>query len=141
MDTLDSSVLISVKPQFSHLIAKGEKTVELRKKVPANLSGRKVFVYSTYPDARIIGFFEAQTVESLPIMDLWERVRACAGIKKEEFFAYYAEKEEGYAIFFHEFVQLDNPVTLETLRERNPGFVPPQNYHYINPDDFLGVVV
>ena len=139
METLDSSVLISVKPQFSHLIAKGEKTVELRKKVPANLSGRKVFVYSTYPDARIIGFFEAKTVESLPIVDLWERVRACAGIKKEDFFDYYAEKEEGYAIFFHEFIQLDCPVTLETLRERNPGFVPPQNYYYINPISLLGL--
>lgn len=139
MDTLDSSVLISVKPQFSQLIAKGKKTVELRKKVPANLSGRKVYVYSTCPDARIIGFFEAKDVESLPIVDLWERVRAFAGMKREDFFAYYAEKEEGYAIFFHEFIKLETPVTLKTLRERKPGFVPPQNYHYINPDELLGM--
>lgn len=138
MDTLGSSVLISVKPQFSQLIANGKKTVELRKKVPANLSGRKVFIYSTSPEAKIIGFFEANAVESLPIADLWERVRASAGIKKKDFFSYYAEKEEGYAIFFHKFIQLDTPVTLEDIRERNPGFVPPQNYHYINPCELLG---
>jgi len=135
---LDSSVLISVRPQFSQQIVRGEKTVELRKKVPANLSGKKVFIYSTCPDARIIGFFEAKEVESLPILELWERVQAYAGIAKKDFLDYYAEKEEGYAIFFHEFVELENPITLEALRERNPGFVPPQNYHYIDPDELLG---
>ena len=139
MDTLDSSVLISVKLQFSQLIVTGKKTVELRKKIPANLPGRKVYVYSTCPDAKIIGFFEVQSVESLPIVKLWERVRALAGMKEEDFFAYYTEKEQGYAIFFHEFVELKTPVTLEALRKRNPGFVPPQNYHYINPNELLGM--
>ena len=135
------SVLISVKPQFSQLIANGKKTVELRKKIPANLIGRKVYVYSTCPDARIIGFFEVQAVETLPIEELWERVCTLAGMKKEDFFAYYANKEEGHAIFFHKFVELKNPVTLKTLRKHNPSFVPPQNYHYINPIEFLGVAL
>lgn len=138
MDKLDSSVLISVKPQFSQLIAAGKKTVELRKKVPANLAGRKVYVYSTCPDARIIGFFEAKAVESLPITELWERVRAVAGMEEKDFFAYYSEKEKGYAIFFHNFIKLKKPISLSTLRKCKPGFVPPQNYHYINPDELFG---
>ena len=138
MGKLRRSVLISVKPKFSQLIVSGEKTVELRKRVPANLAGRTVYVYSTCPEAKIIGFFEAKKVENLPVSELWDRVRTEAGMEKEAFFDYYAEKEEGYAIFFHQFIVFDDPITLHDLRERNPGFVPPQNYHYIDPEKLLG---
>ena len=139
MDKLKRSVLISIKPKFSQLIVNGKKTVELRKKVPANLAGRTVYVYSTCPEAKIIGFFQANRVEILPVSELWDRVRTEAGMEKEAFFDYYAEKEVGYAIFFHRFIVFDDPISLHVLRERNPGFVPPQNYHYIDPGDLFGL--
>ncbi|WP_165076918.1 MULTISPECIES: ASCH domain-containing protein [unclassified Desulfovibrio] len=137
MNRFDSPVLISVKPHFSQLIADGKKTVELRKKIPANLIGRMVYIYSTRPDAKIIGFFEVKAVEYLPIEDLWLRVRAVACMNENDFFSYYSKKTTGYAIFFQEFVSLKKPISLCTLRKRKPGFIPPQNYHYINPDELL----
>ena len=71
MKTSHEHILISVKPQFSRLIANGDKTVELRKKIPDNLSGKRVYIYSTCPEAKVIGFSEANSVENLPIRELW----------------------------------------------------------------------
>lgn len=131
-------ILISVKPQFSRLIANGDKTVELRKRIPDNLSGKRVYIYSTCPEAQVIGFFEADTVESLPIDMLWEKVKTISGMNHDDFFSYYEGKSKGYAIFFKKFVKLKKPVTLEAIRKQHPGFVPPQSFRYIIPAQLFG---
>ncbi|WP_147568369.1 ASCH domain-containing protein [Desulfovibrio sp. 3_1_syn3] len=131
-------ILISVKPQFSRLIENGVKTVELRKKIPDNLSGKRVYIYSTCPEAKVIGFFEANNVENLPLNQLWEKVKSISGMNQEDFFSYYEGKSDGYAIFFQKFVKLKRPVSLEALRKRNPNFVPPQSFRYIVPSKLLG---
>lgn len=140
MDNLPDSILISVKPQFSSLIMRGEKTVELRKKIPANLSGKRVFVYSTCPDSKVIGFFDVQHVEALPIDELWNKVHPVAGIAEDDFYEYYTDKEEGFAIFFTEFIEFKTPLTLESIRKTYPNFIPPQNYYYVSSEAFLSLV-
>lgn len=132
MNRETSHILISVRPQFSKLIENGVKTVELRKRIPDNLQGRRVYIYATLPEAKIIGYFEVNNVEFLPISDLWKKVEPIAGIGRKDFFSYYTGKTAGYGIFFKKFVKREKPLTLETIRRTNPDFVPPQSYYYMS---------
>ena len=64
-DTL-TSVILSIKPIYAQAIMNGTKKVEFRKKIfkrPVD----KIFVYSSSPEQKIIGFFTiSEIVEDEP---------------------------------------------------------------------------
>lgn len=134
MNSIDWPILISVRPKFSNLIMQGKKTVELRKRVPNNIIGKKIYIYSTLPCGKIIGYFFAKNVDYLPLNILWRKVNIFAGISEEDFFSYYSDKKSGYAIYFDNFFRLKSDISLYTLRKTYPQFTPPQNYCFVNYD-------
>jgi len=50
------NAILSIKPQYANAILKKEKTVEFRKKVFKNEVDR-VYIYSSSPVKRIVGYF------------------------------------------------------------------------------------
>ncbi|MDR3223832.1 MAG: hypothetical protein LBT66_08920 [Methanobrevibacter sp.] len=50
------NVLISIKPNYVEKIVSKEKTYELRRTI-FKKEVKKAFIYSTYPEKKIIGYF------------------------------------------------------------------------------------
>lgn len=129
-------LLLSIKPRYVDRIFEGTKRVELRKARPRIRPGALVLIYATCPVKAFVGAFRADAVRMHAIADLWSEVRSCAGVSREEFYAYYGSAPIGVGIFFTEVIPFDSPIDLAHVRERWPGFQPPQGYLYV-PSDFV----
>jgi len=122
-------VLLSIKPKYVKSIIEGEKRYEFRKAIFRNREINRIFIYSSAPVKKIVALFEISTIlEDNPIV-LWDQVRDHAGIEDSEFFSYFAGRSRGYAIGIENLHEFDEPID---PRVKNPGFVPPQSYCYLD---------
>lgn len=116
---------MSIRPEFAERIFDRSKRFELRRRIFAD-TVETVVVYVTHPVGRVVGEFSVQTVHTLPILQLWERVKQSAGIERERFFAYFLECSMGHAIEVGEILQYESPLSINCFSERAP-----QSYMYL----------
>lgn len=135
MNESESPLLISLKPRYADLIFKGLKKVELRRRDLTRMAGRDVFVYVTSPVMELRGGFRVGEVVTGTPQKIWETVSKDGGVAKPEFDAYYAGRELACALKITEVWEYENPRGLDKLRERFTGFVVPQSWRYLRPDE------
>ncbi|MCC5916027.1 MAG: hypothetical protein JJU02_01735 [Cryomorphaceae bacterium] len=125
-DTL-TSVILSIKPIYAKAIMAGVKKVEFRKKIfkkPVD----KVFVYSSSPEKKIIGYFTiGEIIEDSP-NKLWEKFSEVGGISKKDFFEYYKNVETGFSIGVDTYEEFEEGVDPADFFEK---FCAPQSYIYL----------
>jgi predicted transcriptional regulator len=113
---------MSIRPEYAEAILSGAKTFELRRRRPSFAPGSRVVVYSSSPDQRLLGTFEAGEIHEQKPSKLWGVVSQSAGITRKDFNAYFAGCEVGYAIAVCAPKRLDP----KPLR-----FRPPQSYLFL----------
>src|SRR6185312_14831582 len=94
--------------------------------------GTLALIYSTSPTSALTGSAKIKAVQCMKLQSLWRTHRVAACLDKNDFEAYFAGLERGYAIVLDSARPLDRPVGLTELRERF-GFEPPQSYQYASP--------
>lgn len=106
-----SKILLSIKPEYAHSILEGNKKFEYRKRLPKRVI-KKIVIYSTYPEKRIIG--EVDVIETLELnpKELWRKTENYAGISKTKYFEYFGEKNIGYAYTLGEVKKFEKPKLL-----------------------------
>ncbi len=120
------NVLLSIKPKYANAILAGQKLVEFRKLV-FKQEIERVYIYSSAPEQRIIGYFTIDDIVSDTPKKLWKQFSKVGSISEEDFFAYFADKEIGYSIKIksvEKFTKSKNP------KDIFENFVPPQSYMY-----------
>ena len=123
-------VLLPIKPRYARPILDGLKRVEFRKRRFAR-DPSHVVVYASSPVKKVVGFFEVSDLEAAPVQDLWERYESGGAIRAGDFFAYYGDGREGFAISVGRVTVLEKPLGLAEL---GLGERPPQNYAYVEPE-------
>jgi predicted transcriptional regulator len=121
-------VLLSVKPEFARRIFEGTKKYEFRKIIFREKHIEKVVVYVSSPVKLVIGEFEIGKIIHDDINVLWRLTKADAGISREGFFEYFADKSRGYAIKIETMRKYDSPLQLNHLKISTP----PQSFCYVN---------
>lgn len=127
------NILMSIKPQYADAIARGEKLVEFRKQ-PIASTVKRIYVYSSYPQKRIIGYFEVEDVVSDSPNHLWQKYSHIGCIERKSFFEYFKGKSQGFGIMiknFHSFTDIKDP------KEFDNSFRAPQSFCYIDNVEFL----
>lgn len=124
-------VLLSIKPEFVEKIFSNDKTVELRKRIPNLIEGDELLIYASAPVMAIVGAVEVTRVVQQAPDDLWRMVRAHAAVGRDFFAEYYQDHSTAYGIFLGRTQLYNRECSLPKLRKSWPGFVPPQNYRYI----------
>lgn len=105
----------------------GSKKYEFRKTIFDSRHISRVYIYCTAPVKKIVAVFEVgEIVEDEP-KRLWENLGDSAGIRMEEFFAYFCDSEKGYAIGIRNLRRLDVPIDPCLSRD----FTPPQSFCYV----------
>ncbi len=133
---MSRSVIISVKPVYASKIISGEKTVELRRKFPADgVKNGTAFIYSSSPIKKIIGYTTIEEVINLPINDLWKQHGKQACVKKDFFYSYFDGLETGFALKLRQPIALLEPLKLRRMKEEF-SVLPPQSFRYA-PDKLL----
>ncbi len=123
------NVLLSIKPEFANEIFAGNKKYEYRR-IIFRESVKRIVVYASSPVQMVIGEFQVEEVLFNDLSDLWRQTKRYAGISESYFYAYFSEKEKGYAIRIGEATRYEQPTPLENLYHRRP----PQSFAYLNQD-------
>ena len=126
-------VLLSIKPEYATAILKGMKKVEFRKKVFAD-TVKIAFVYSSFPQKKIIGYFKIVHIEKGTPQEIWDKYSAVGCISKQKFDTYYTGHKFAYGIEISAFGSYDMPLN---PYEFNPSFRAPQSYCYVDNIEFL----
>ena len=92
------AVLLSIKPEFAHKIFEGSKKFEFRKQVFKDTSVKKVIVYSSSPEQKVIGEFEIETILSDTPDNLWIQTSFNSGITQEFYNEYFEGRDKAFAI-------------------------------------------
>lgn len=92
------AVLMSIKPEFAHKIFEGVKKFEFRKQVFKDASVKKVIVYSSSPEQKVIGEFEIEAVLSGSPNEIWKQTKKYSGISQEFYDEYFDGRDKAYAV-------------------------------------------
>lgn len=132
------AMVIAIQRPHSRAILSGEKEIEFRR---TNLRESNLpevgLIYEPSPEQSIIGVFEIEKVERHPVDNLWELAKERTPSTKESFFNYFEGKREGTAIFIEDSHSIDERVPLKSEPDGEWAFSPPQNFYYVDPEDFL----
>ena len=129
-------LLISLKPYYSDLIFEGLKKAELRRRFLTDMKGRDVFIYVTSPVMELRGGFRVGQVWTGTPEEIWETVSDSAGVERHDFDAYYTGQSIAYALEITKVWQYANPLPLSALRDMFQGFVVPQSWRYVKPEEY-----
>lgn len=132
------AAIISIKPRFAEAIFTGQKSVELRRKIPAISPGIRLYVYSTLPVGAIIGSATVERVERSSPEDIWLKLGDRAAIKRPDFDAYFRGTTEAVALILTDCTRA-LPLTIKSLRDVLPRFHPPQVLTRLSEED-LGLL-
>lgn len=141
------SILMSIKPIYAEMIFNGKKTIELRRKLPKNISkGSLILVYASSPQKLLLGAFTVKKIISSPLVSLWKKVSKKSCIDLEDFNTYFNGCEIGYGICIDNYWSFPNPVSLGEIKTIDERFNIPQSFRYLKESDLhlfnfqLGIV-
>ncbi|MGP8216131.1 MAG: hypothetical protein ACLQQ4_11240 [Bacteroidia bacterium] len=77
---------------------------------------------------KVIGEFEIEYIINENIDTLWRKTRHFAGIDKDYFNQYFAEKENGFAIKINKIKKYNKPRCLK----KDYNLTPPQSFLYLD---------
>lgn len=125
--------LLSIRPEYVQQIIEGTKKVEFRKKIFSN-TVKKVLVYSSSPQKRIVGYFEVTNIIVDTPTKIWEQYEEVGGIRKEKYDDYYKNSKQAYAIEIDKFFSFSDSLNPQ---EFDSSFRPPQSFCYVDNVEFL----
>jgi predicted transcriptional regulator len=120
-----ADAIISIHPRYANAILAGEKTIELRRRIPDLPFGTRLWIYATRPTGAIVGFVTLRDVTRAHPRTIWNKYRHRAGIDHAAFKAYFNGAQQGVAILLAAARRVA-PITIDELREIRVRFHPPQ---------------
>lgn len=122
-----------IKPIYSEKILSGEKTYELRKKLP-NCNIEYILIYSTLPIGKVVGYAKVKAFHKKTVDELWWKIASkFGGIERHDYFNYFSEDKFAYAIELNEVKKFLEPFG---VKEINQNFKVPQSFCYVDTNDF-----
>ena len=121
------TVLLSIKPEFAEKIFDGTKKFEFRKSIFKNTDVQTVIVYASSPVQQVIGEFTIDSILNDDVDTIWEQTARYAGITRDFYLSYFANKEKAYAI------KIRNPKRYAKARRLSDYNlqVAPQSFAYV----------
>jgi len=122
-----STILLSIKPEYSNRILEGIKKFEYRKRI-AQEPVDTIIIYSTSPEMKVVGKAEVLDILSDSPESLWEQTKENSGISFKKFIEYFKNEEKAYAYKLGE-IELFEPY--QDLSDYNVRMAP-QSFVYID---------
>ena len=129
--------LISIKPIYVDRFIKGKKGVEIRSRHVNLLPNSRLWIYSTLPKACIQALAHIDRVEVGAPTSIWKKYSNSIGVSKKRFYRYVNGSRKISAIIVKQTWKLPCDISLQSLRDKVPGFHPPQFLKYMNETDPL----
>lgn len=134
-------ILISLEARHADNIFSGRKSVELRRRPMNVVPGTTLWIYVKLPVGSIVGSAKIRQVRCSSPSALWRRYSKVSGLSKSEFFAYFQDSEQGFALELEGSARLETSLSLKKLRTVDEGFQPPQFFARLNAEHPLHTAV
>ena len=121
------NVLMSIKPKYVEKIISKEKTYELRRNI-FKREVSNVLIYSTSPEKKIVGYFKSKKIIKNTPENIWDDLSDKLGVSKKDFFDYFENKDECFALKIDDLKVFKNPIETDELND----FRAPQSFKYLN---------
>lgn len=128
------SVLLSIKPQFVKEIKAGTKTFEFRKCIYKDTNIKKILIYSSFPEQKVVAFCDVENILVNTPSQIWHDTKHSSGITKAFFDKYFLGKNIAYAIKICNIHFFDKPKMLIDFGVKKA----PQSFMYV---DLSGIVL
>lgn len=126
MEAKTHKLVLSIKPEFAEAIFAGEKTVEYRKQKPReNTNGIYIHVCGEDP-AYVQGYAGCSGTTHGTPRAVWGTTKDQGAITEEEFFDYFEDATNAYALRLFGAMRLVDPIPLSRLGLTRP----PQSLAY-----------
>jgi predicted transcriptional regulator len=129
------NVIISIKPAYADMILDGKKRYEFRKH-GFRKQIDKVFIYSTKPISKIMGYFTFDEILKGTPPEIWEICSEYAGILEDDFYKYYERAKIAFAIKINSVFRIEEPISPFKIKG---GFSSPRSFTYTN-DKFSNLI-
>lgn len=126
-----SNAIISIHPCFAEAILAGEKTVELRRRIPAIEAGTNLWIYATLPLGAIVGSATVKEIVEGAPAELWDICKNHVGIDRTDYDSYFAGASQGLALFLKDVIKR-RPLRIDQLRAIDRSFHPPRVLRKMN---------
>ncbi len=93
-----------------------------------------MLIYATSPKKTLVAAARVARVQVESPETLWRSVKKVSGVTLQEFEAYFDGAKQAVGLWLDQVAPLSRPVPLEKLRQRWPGFRPPQSFCYVTQD-------
>lgn len=123
-------VLLSIRPEYVKKIFSGEKKYEYRK-VIFKKKVNKIVVYSTKPEAKIVGEFSIDDILHDRPEEIWKETGEVSGVSYSFFNGYFKNRDEGYAIKIGNLFLYNEPIDPRLI---DNNFKAPQSFCYVDDD-------
>ena len=120
-----NDVLISIRPHYAEAILSGDKTVELRRRIPAIDLGTRLWIYATQPVRAVVGSAVVDEVIEGSPAHIWERYMDRVAIDRCEYDEYFSGKDRAFGIVLSHIIKR-NQIGIDQLRQIRKGFHPPR---------------
>ena len=120
------SVILSIQPEFADKIFNHTKKYEYRKTI-FSPNVKNVYVYSSSPVCKIIGYFIIDEIVQGSPSTVWRQTSKDGGITREYFDDYFDGHDTAYAIKIKSLHLFKKPIEPKTIIK---NFRPPQNFMY-----------
>lgn len=120
------NIILSINPKYVSKILKGEKKIEFRRTL-FKKNVKKVFIYSTSPEKKIVAEFEIKNITFDKPKNLWDKFQFISGVNEMAFYSYFEGKQTGYAIEITNLLEYDDAID---PKEKFSEFQPPQSFKY-----------
>ncbi len=125
------NVIISIKPKYVESILLGNKKFEFRKVKFQRTDIDKIYIYSTYPVKRIVGYFKYDGIIEGTAIDIWNKTKNFSGTIAEFFFKYFHRRSTAYAIKINKLVIFSEPIDPKKIWS---DFRAPQSFMYFEEE-------
>lgn len=130
---MPKTILISIHPEYAEKILTGEKTYELRRRLPLEKPDRMV-IYATAPVSAVIGTAEVSDMIDLPLTELWKRVGKSAFVTLDEFHEYFRPQDRGKAFVLRNPERFPSPIPITEYGLKRA----PQSWQYLPEENNAG---
>ena len=127
---MSRAVLLSVKPRYAQALLAGTKTVEVRRRFPAQPSGTVIFIYASSPVRAVLGTVVLDQISRVASEAVSHIHRGQIEIGREELAVYLDGVETASILEVSGPRTWSGSVPLEALRAR-VELEPPQSFRYL----------
>ncbi len=121
---MNTSILLSIHPQFVEQILSGEKRFEYRTKLPLRTISR-IFIYATSPYKKCVAVAEIEGILEGTPSHIWQKTKYAAGISRTNFMDYFRGHKKAYAYKIGRIYR---------VIQTNTSFVAPQSFRYLSQE-------